>query len=175
MKNSGLILTVAILALIGGFWANDPLSPHRMAKPSPLPEFSLPDLSGKTHAISAWHGKIKVVNFWATWCPPCRKEIPELMALHKDYADQGVVVIGIAIDDPEAVSEYLTETAINYPLLMATDNGIELSRQLGNEVGAVPFTLVADRHGQVIFRHPGALDKTDLEQIIKPLLTQTHN
>jgi len=170
MKNSGLILTVAILALIVGFWANDPVSLQRMAKPSPLPDFSLPDLAGEPHAISEWDGKIRVVNFWATWCPPCLKEIPELMALHKEYFGHGVVVIGIAIDDPEAVSEYLAETAINYPLLMATENGPELSRQLGNAVGAVPFTLVADRHGQIIYRHPGSLNKTDLEHIIKPLL-----
>jgi len=170
MKNPSLILTVAVLALIAGFWANGLLSPQRMAKPVPLPGFSLPDLAGQTRALSEWDGKVRVINFWATWCPPCREEIPELMALHKDYADQGVVVIGIAIDEPKAVSAYLTETAINYPQLLASDNGVELSRQLGNTAGAVPFTLVVNRHGQIVFRHPGALKKAVLEPIIKPLL-----
>lgn len=172
MKNNGLILAVAILALIGGMWLKDYLSLKNMANPSPLPNFSLADPSGQTHAISEWDNKIRVINFWATWCPPCRKEIPELIAIHKEYANQGVVVIGIAIDDLEAVNDYLNETPINYPLLMASDNGIDLSRQLGNGIEAIPFTLITDFSGQIIYRHPGRLDKTDIEAIIKPLLKQ---
>ena len=171
MKTNGLILLVAIAALALGVWTKNQLSRQDPSALAALPDFSLPDLAGKPRDGSEWQNQIRVINFWATWCPPCRKEIPDLNALHKEYAPQGVVVIGIAIDDPEAVAAYVSETPIAYPLLMGGDGGIELARQLGNDVDAIPFTAVADRHGQIIYRHPGGLNKNELMQIIGPLLT----
>lgn len=170
MKANNLILLAAVLALLFGMAVKGLLSQGGRTDPTMLPDFSLNDLSGKPHAISQWQGQLRIINFWATWCPPCRKEIPELMALHKNYADRGVVVIGIAIDDPEAVADYLHETAINYPLLMAGDQGISLARQLGDTVDAVPFTVIVNKQGDIIYRHPGEFNQQEILTVISPLL-----
>ena len=93
--------------------------PPQAQQAIPLPEFSLPDTTGTIHSISEWQGKILVINFWATWCPPCLKEIPEFIQLQAEYADQNVQLIGIAIDEPELVDDYISFININYPILIA--------------------------------------------------------
>jgi thiol-disulfide isomerase/thioredoxin len=170
MKKTGLIIFVALLALVGGMMAKEFLSTTAQTTPSPLPDINLPDVSGKLHNISEWRGKILVINFWATWCPPCLKEIPEFIALQEQFSGKGVQFIGIAIDDQDAVEEYLISTQINYPMLIGGINGIALAHQLGNSVDAVPFTLVVDRQGQIIYRHPGGFSREQLMEIITPLI-----
>lgn len=165
-----MTILVAICALAGGIVFKSFLLRTGQSATAPLPEFSLQDLSGKPHSIAEWQGKVRVINFWATWCPPCRKEIPDLIKLQQEYAAKGVVVIGIAIDDPEAVADYLNETKINYPVLMGTDEGIALARQLGNSVDAVPFTVIVDRQGIIKFRQPGEFSKEKIQEIITPLV-----
>jgi len=163
-------ILVAVLALAGGVAVKVFLSRVEQSAAASLPLSSFPDLSGKQHSLSEWQGKIQVVNFWATWCPPCRKEIPDLIALQRDYADKGIVVIGIAIDDRQAVADYLNETKINYPVLMGTDEGIAFARLLGNSVDAVPFTVIVGREGQIIYRQPGEFSKEKMLGIIAPLI-----
>lgn len=170
MKQTGLIIIAALIALGLGITARHLFPAVEKAVVSSLPEFNLPDLSGRQHNISEWRGKVLVINFWATWCPPCRKEIPDFIALQEQYAAQGVQFIGIAIEDREPVAEYTAAGKINYPILLGGDNGITLARQLGNSVNAVPYTLVVDRQGQIIHRHPGELSKEQLVEIIGPLL-----
>ena len=168
MKTTGLIIIVAVLALGGGILAKGFLSPVEQTSPTPLPDFNLPDVSGNLHSISEWQGKILVINFWATWCPPCRKEIPEFIALQEQYADQGLQFIGIAIDDQESVEEYLVSTKINYPILI----GARLPALPINWAifDAVPFTLVVNQQGQIIHRHPGEFSSEQIMEIINPLL-----
>jgi thiol-disulfide isomerase/thioredoxin len=137
----------------------------------PLPEFSLPDLAGTLHPISEWHGKILIINFWATWCPPCLKEIPEFIQLQTEYSGQNVQFIGIAIDEAELVADYLSFVDINYPILIAESDGAKLSQQLGNTVSAIPFTAIVNQQQQIIFYHPGELSKQRLTELIKPLLS----
>ena len=170
MKATGLIIIAAVLALGGGILARGLLSPAEQTSPAPLPDFNLADVSGNQHNISEWQGKIRVINFWATWCPPCLKEIPEFMALQKQYADKGLQFIGIAIDDQEAVEEFLATTKINYPILIGGINGIALAQQLGNKFDAVPFTLVVNREGQIIHRQPGEFSREQIMAVISPLL-----
>ena len=170
MSNSRIIWIAALLALIGGIAVQHQSSSGRQTV---LPDFSLEDVSGNPQAISQWQGKIRVINFWATWCPPCKKEIPELIAVHDEYAGQGVVVIGIALDDPEEVARYQRHNAIHYPLLMAGNDGVALSRLLGNTAEAIAFTVIADRAGRIVYRHPGELNKAKLQSIIAPLLNAT--
>ncbi|MDD5579237.1 MAG: TlpA disulfide reductase family protein [Methylobacter sp.] len=170
MKRMALISLAAAIALSAGIIAARFLSPLEKAHPSPLPEFSLPDLSGVQHNIYEWQGKILIINFWATWCPPCLKEIPEFIALQEQYSNKGVQFIGIAIDEQEAVSHYLKSTKINYPVLMGEDKGVALAHQLGNIVDAVPFTLVVDQHRQIIHRQPGELSKEQILKLIASLM-----
>ena len=136
----------------------------------PLIEFSLPDLSGTLHPITEWQGKILIINFWATWCPPCLKEIPEFIELQSEYARHNVQFIGIAIDDPQLVDDYLSFIDINYPVLIAETGGGKLSQSLGNTVNAIPYTAIVNQQNQIIFRHPGELSQQKIRKLIEPLL-----
>jgi thiol-disulfide isomerase/thioredoxin len=170
MKQTGLIIIVALLALLGGIVAKEYLSRAEQTSPTSLPDFNFPDVSDNLHSISEWQGKILVINFWATWCPPCRKEIPEFMALQEQYSAKGLQFIGIAIDDQDSVQEYLASTKINYPILVGGVTGIALAHQLGNDIDAVPFTLIVNQQGKIIHRQPGEFSREKIMEIITPLL-----
>lgn len=132
-----------------------------------LPDFSFPDTEDKTHAISEWKGKRLVINFWATWCQPCLKEIPEFMLLQTQYSKQNVQFIGIAIDDASAVLHYKQAIGVNYPLLVSSEwEGFDLSAKLGNAANTVPFTLVVDSDGKIIYRYAGAVKKNELVSVL---------
>lgn len=128
------------------------------------------DLQGREQAIRAWQGKIRIVNFWATWCPPCRQEIPGLIAIQQRHAANGVEVIGIAIDRADKVRTYAAEMKIAYPILIAGFDALEIARQLGNKSGALPFTVVLDRNGGLVKTHLGLLTEAELEALLAPLL-----
>jgi thiol-disulfide isomerase/thioredoxin len=170
MKKTGFIIIAALLALGGGIMTRSFLAPAEQINPTPLPDFNLPDVSGTQHNISEWQGKIRIINFWATWCPPCLKEIPEFISLQEQFAAKGVQFIGIAIDDQEPVEKYLASTKINYPILIAGVTGITLAQQLGNSVDAVPFTVVVNQQGQIIHQHPGEFSREQIMAVITPLL-----
>jgi thiol-disulfide isomerase/thioredoxin len=170
MKRTGLILFAAIFALVSGILAKNFWSSLESARPAPMPAFTLPDLAGKPHSSSEWRGKVMIINFWATWCPPCLKEIPEFMALQTEWAAKGVVFVGIALDDAQAVSDYNNDTPVNYPLLIAGVQGTNLAHEFGDSMDAVPFTVIVDRQGQIVHRQPGELAKAELLAIIAPLL-----
>jgi len=171
MKTTGLILiAVAVLALGGGIIARGLLSSTDQVSTTSLPDFTLPDVSGQPHAISEWQGKLRVINFWATWCGPCRKEIPEFIALQEQYADKGLQFIGIAIDNTEAVATYLSSININYPQLVGDMPAISIAHQLGNHMDAVPFTVIVNQQGHIIHQHAGEFSKEQVLEVIKPLL-----
>jgi thiol-disulfide isomerase/thioredoxin len=126
------------------------------------PEFSLPDLQGKTRNIKEWDNNYIVLNFWATWCPPCREEIPEFIALQKEYATSNLQFIGVAIDDDVSVNQFALEMGINYPNLIAEMQGIELARQYGNSMGALPFSVIINPEGQLIAQQIGLLERSKI-------------
>ncbi len=172
MNKNFLLLSVACLALVAGALVGSYRIYQKESKPMPLPAFSFPDSAGKNHDIQEWQDKILVINFWATWCSPCLKEIPEFIQLQTELKHKNVQFIGIAIDDIEAVKRFQEEIPINYPILLGGDaKGFGLSRQLGNLMSALPYTVFV-KNNMVISRHAGEMSKDDVIQIISTL-TQT--
>ena len=130
----------------------------------------LADLKGGVQTLGQWQGQVLVVNFWATWCAPCREEIPGFVRMQERYGPRGLQFVGIAIDQPDKVAEFSREFHINYPLLMGGLETMELMRQAGNRAGVLPYTLVIARDGKLVSREPGGLKESRLERIIQPLL-----
>jgi len=131
---------------------------------------SLPDPDGKPHAMAQWRGKVLVINFWATWCAPCREEIPALMNVQHKLASKGVQFVGIAVDNAAKVREYADELRIDYALLIGSVETLSWSRDLGNRAGVLPFTLVLDRSGKLAYAHAGAVTEDLLGKVLTPLL-----
>lgn len=134
------------------------------------PDFALTDLEGKPRQTQEWDGKILIVNFWATWCPPCRKEMPAFVELQKQYAAQGVQFVGIALDDEDMVKDFAETLEINYPILIGTKDSIATAKAYGDHLGALPFTVLVNRTGIVVQLFPGEVEKQTLESQIKKLL-----
>lgn len=171
--NKKTILTVifAVAALVAGvvvqLTMRDSESVAQQAKPL---AFGFPDVSGRMHSINEWQGKVLVINFWATWCTPCLKEIPEFIKLQSQYQDRGLQFVGISIEDKQAVLDYQKTIEINYPMLIAGDAGIGLAQRLGNVINAVPFTLIVNQSGQVVHHQLGELSVDELLKIVSPLI-----
>ena len=134
------------------------------------PDFSLPDLAGKMHHMSEWDGKVTVVNFWATWCPPCKRELPAFIELQNLYGTHGVQFVGIAIDNKEQVIAYTDNIGLTYPTLLGEDDAIKVSHAFGNRLDALPYTVIIDRKGDIALVHRGELTRELAEQTIKSLL-----
>jgi len=129
----------------------------------------LVDLAGKSRRLSEWQGRILICNFWATWCAPCREEIPLLMSARRKYQGSGVEIVGIAIDKASKVAEFAASLKISYPILLAEADGLDLMHQLGNTSGGLPYTVIAGRRGSLIYRKLGAMKQGDLDGILGPL------
>lgn len=134
------------------------------------PDFTLTDVEGAKHSVSQWDGKVMLINFWATWCPPCRREIPAFIKLQDDYRDKGLVIVGVALDNQQAAIDYVDPMGINYPILVGEVDGIALTQQYGNELGILPYSVVVDRKGviQAIIRKEVSYE--DVEKLITPFL-----
>ena len=146
--------------------------PPAVAAAAPgLWQSSFADLQGKPQAFQQWRGKPLVVNFWATWCAPCREEIPEFIATQHAHGDK-VRFVGLAIDNPNDVAKFVTEFKIDYPVLTGEQEALELMRTEGNRLGALPFTLIYDARGNKVATHAGRLDQAKLDNYLKPLLAK---
>lgn len=131
---------------------------------------ALPDASGQMQAVQQWQGKVLVLNYWATWCPPCRQEMPMFSTLHERYAAQGVQFVGLSIDTADKVTEFQKTNPVAYPLLIAPMNALEPTAALGNETQGLPFTVVLDRNGHIAATKLGRFSESDLERLIKQLI-----
>ena len=134
---------------------------------SQRPEFAAMDLDGQLRNIKEWDGKLVLLNFWATWCPPCLKEIPAFIELQQTYADQGFQIIGIAIDEEDAVREYVDKVGMNYPSLLADGDGIGLAKRYGNGIGALPYTVIIKRDGEISDTIRGELSKIRAKDLLE--------
>jgi len=139
-----------------------------MGKPSP--DFSLMDVSGQLRNVAEWQGKVLVINFWATWCPPCLEEIPHFVRLQDKYSDQGLQFVGIALEGVDEVLGFAKEQGINYPLLVGEQEVIKLANKFGNRIGGLPYTVILDRSGNINFIKQGPLSVSEAEQVITSLL-----
>ncbi len=133
-------------------------------------EFSLPDLEGKPLSITRWDGQVLLINFWATWCPPCLREIPTFVEVLNRYRDRGFQIVGVAIDDRHSVKEFLGQVSATYPQLIGEQDAVEISQKYGNRYGALPYSVLVDRDGIIRFIQPGELHGEVLEQQLKRLL-----
>ncbi|HWQ38128.1 MAG TPA: TlpA disulfide reductase family protein [Burkholderiales bacterium] len=160
-----LLLAVALSAATAGFFLSSQLKSGKVDT-SALMAAALPDVSGAPRTLQDWRGKLLVVNFWATWCPPCLEEIPIFIDLQSRLGVRGLQFVGIAVDDAPSVREFARAKGINYPLLVGQTGAIELSRAAGNLQGGLPYTVVLDQRGRLLGRFHGAVQPTELERLL---------
>lgn len=127
------------------------------------------DLEGRPRRLLEWRGQALLCNFWATWCAPCRDEVPLLVAAKQHSASLGVEIVGIGIDSADKIREFSVSYKINYPLLVADATALEVIRGLGNRAGGLPYTVALDRRGAIVERHLGALKEAELRQVLARL------
>jgi thiol-disulfide isomerase/thioredoxin len=138
--------------------------------PTTRPTFTLKDVDGKPRSITDWDGKAIVVNFWATWCAPCRREIPLLNALHAEYAPKGVEVVGVAVDFADDVKKYMEKMPIRYAVLVGEEDGLAAAGEFGVKSMAFPFSAFVDGRGRVLTVWMGEIHEPEARAILGVLL-----
>jgi thiol-disulfide isomerase/thioredoxin len=177
-----LIFLMAAAAGTGGYWlahrgaepveatataaVQPPVVPPATVIPERRPDVTLADRDGKPRNLAEWNGKPQVINFWATWCAPCRREIPMLNALSGDGRWPGIALIGVAIDFREDVLRYLETTPINYTVLIGEQDGLDAARAFGVESLGLPFTAFVDASGRIVTIHVGELHRPQADVIL---------
>ena len=173
-----LIIALSSLAAMAGYYFNRP-QPISSTPPEAVPTadaparllaLTLPDPNGNPQSLSQWKGKVLVVNFWATWCPPCKEEMPEFSRINSKYAVNGVQFVGISIDSADKVAAFLKQNEISYPLLISTPETLDLSSDLGNRARALPFTVILRRDGHPQQVKLGKFATPQLEKAIQAAL-----
>jgi len=177
MKSKVIILFIFAAALGGwgcGKKSQDTTTVTRLNDDSmvnkEIPDFTLPDLNGVKHNIHEWDGHVIVLNFWATWCPPCRKETPMFVEMQEELGAKGLQFVGVAIDDKNKVKDFMDTYGVTYPMLIGVDDAIEVAKAYGNRFGALPYTVIIDRKGRITYIQRGELERAAAEKAITKLL-----
>lgn len=168
----GMILAFfAGTAIMKWYQSTTPAAKEALAMESQFrPAFNLPDLEGKMRNVSDWDGKVVVVNFWATWCPPCRREMPDFIELQEKYGAQGLQFVGIALDDVTKVQDFVDTMGVDYPILVGGDDAMQAAIAYGNSFGALPYTAVINREGKIVTTYRGEVERDQAEELIQTLL-----
>jgi len=162
-----LLLVITLLYFLGRHFSSRGLRYEAGTSQSPAPDFSLPDLAGQKVTLSSYRGKVVLLDFWATWCVPCRDEIPHFIELQNRYGDQGLQIIGVSMDDgPEPVRDFQKSFKMNYPVLMGNAKTGEL---YGGILG-LPVSFLIGRDGRIVARHIGATSPAVFEKEIMGVL-----
>jgi len=165
-----IITLISLLALLAGVFSSHWISKTGLASdPAIKAFFANPwqTADGKSVKTEAWQGKVLVVNFWASWCPPCVEEMPTLDLLQKDFLQQNVLFVGIGIDSPSNIREFLKNTPVLYPIVIGGLEGSALSKQMGNTSGALPYTLIINSKGKAVYSKLGKISEDELRKAIK--------
>jgi thiol-disulfide isomerase/thioredoxin len=169
-RRRGLLAAVASVATLVGAglaWRNSQLDAVVHSAEAGLWGLEFATLQGGSMRMATLRGKPLVLNFWATWCPPCIEELPLISGFYQQKSSKGWQVLGLAVDQPEPVKRFLAHTPVTFPVVMAGMSGIELSRSLGNLSGALPFTVVLGSNGQVSYRKMGKVTADDMRHWIE--------
>ena len=174
-----LIFATGLVALLCGalfYAARIPVATQQASAPAVAappalevvthPEFSLPDISGRDRSFSEWQGKNRLINFWATWCAPCRREIPLLKNFQAEQSGNGFEVIGIAVDFPDAVAEYAESAQFNYPVLVGEQDAMAVAESSGIEFIGMPFTMFVAADGEYLSAYIGELHQEHLDTVV---------
>ena len=173
MKRSSAYILVGLVALTLGVAISIYRGPGAPPQSPGIADIAvidhpLTDLdNGATRRLREWQGKVLLVNFWATWCLPCRQEIPLLQRARDQYRDRDLEVIGVAFDEEGSVKAFRDQLAIRYPLLLALDDPFTLLANSGNEVGGLPHSVLLDRNGNILTSHTGIFTPDQLEELIE--------
>jgi peroxiredoxin len=163
-----LIGIAGAIALVSGVGLA--LWDRRPPDASALLALSLPDTHGASQSLGQWRGKVLVVNYWATWCGPCREEMPEFVRAQRDLGAKGLQIVGIAIDQPDKVAQFAKELDLNYPALIGSYDAMDVAKPLGDRFLGLPFTVIVDREGRVAHTQLGPLKPAQLQAILSALL-----
>lgn len=176
-RQNWLIVAAATLALLAGLWLSKGMRQPAQAPASPPPDAAqqllaapLQDLEGQPSALNKFAGKVLVVNFWGTWCPPCREEMPDFIQVQRSLGDKGVQFVGIALDSIENVQPFVKELGVNYPIFIANADTAESLRAVGNQSMGLPYTLIYDRSGKLREKIAGKVDKARIEHLVQPMI-----
>ena len=182
MQKSFFVFAAALILLMAGalfYAARIPIehaqpvaaaeSTEATADAPVYPSFALADLDGNKRHFSEWSGKHRLLNFWATWCAPCRREIPLLKTFQDEHGENGFVVIGIAVDFPDQVAAYAEEAQFNYPILVGQEDAMAVAETSGVEFIGMPFTMIVAADGELINTHIGEIMDSHLEHIVRVL------
>ncbi|MET0346661.1 MAG: TlpA disulfide reductase family protein [Casimicrobiaceae bacterium] len=167
-----LVACAGLLALAAGAYiARTAFVPSPVGKDaSALLGVALPDLDGREQRLEQWRGKVLVVNFWATWCAPCREEMPQFIKAQSELGAKGLQFVGIAVDDAGKAQQFAKEINLNYPTLVGGMGAMQLSNTLGNDLMALPFTVVVGRDGKIVHTQLGPLKQPQLDALVAKLI-----
>lgn len=169
LRTGGIVL-LACIAAAGGWWLQDRGASPPPAQASARPgvpvyaegqdvrDYALPDLSGRSTRLARWQGKVLLLNFWASWCGPCRAEMPMLARMQRAHADDGLQIVGIAMEQPEATKAFLRALDVDYPILVGIDADPIPTTSFGDTAGALPYSVLVSPSGRIITSHLGVLD-----------------
>ena len=164
---------ISLLALLAGVFSSQWISQTGLASdPSIKAFFANPwqTSDGKSANSENWRQKVLVVNFWASWCPPCVEEMPTLDKLQQEFLKQNVLFVGIGIDSPSNIREFLEKTSVSYPIVIGGLEGSNISKQMGNAQGALPYTVIVNTQGKATSSKLGKISEEELRSAIKSAL-----